>query len=37
MLQLMIIIDQKTRDFGDYHYIFIRIIKKQYSDQEESK
>jgi hypothetical protein len=30
-------IDRKTRDFGDYYYIYLCIIKEQRSDQEESK
>jgi len=29
--------DRKTRDFGDYYYIYLSIIKAQRSDQEESK
>jgi hypothetical protein len=30
-------IDRKTRDLGDYYYIYLCIIKEQRSDQEESK
>jgi len=37
ILQPMTIIDRKTRDFGDYYYIYLCIIKEQRSDQEESK
>jgi hypothetical protein len=37
IVQLMMSIDQKTRDFGDYYYIYLCIIKEQRSDQEESK
>jgi hypothetical protein len=37
ILQLMKSIDWKTRDFGDYYYIYLCIIKEQHSDQEESK
>ena len=37
ILQLMTNIDQKTRDFGDYYYIYLCIIKEQRSDQEECK
>jgi len=36
-LQVMTSIDQMAQDFGDYHHIFIYIIKEQWSDQEESK
>jgi len=36
ILQLMMSSDQKTRDFGDYYYIYLCIIKAQRSDQEES-
>jgi len=36
ILQLMMSIDRKTRDFGDY-YIYLCIVKEQRSDQEESK
>jgi len=37
ILQLMTSIDWKTRDFGNYYYIYPCIIKEQRSDQEESK
>jgi hypothetical protein len=37
ILQLMTSIDRKTRDFGDYYYIYLCIIKEQRSDREESK
>jgi hypothetical protein len=37
ILQLMTNIDRKTRDFGDYYYLYLSIIKEQRSDQEESK
>jgi hypothetical protein len=37
ILQLMTSIDWKTRDFVDYYYIYLCIIKEQRSDQEESK
>jgi hypothetical protein len=30
-------IDRKTRDFGDYYYIYLCIIKEQHTNQEESK
>jgi len=33
----MMSIDRKTRDFGDYYYIYLSIIKEQHSDQEQSK
>jgi len=34
ILHLMTSIDQKTRDFGDYYYIYGCIIEEQHSDQE---
>jgi hypothetical protein len=37
ILQRMTSIDRKTRDFGDYYYIYLCIITEQRSDQEESK
>ena len=37
ILQLMIRIDRKTPNFGDYYYIHLCIIKEQSSDQEDSK
>jgi hypothetical protein len=37
ILQLMTSIDRKSRDFGDYYYIYLCIIKEQCSNQEESK
>jgi len=36
-LKLVTSIERKTRDFGDYYYIYLCIIKEQRSDQEESK
>ena len=30
-------IEQKGRDFGQYYYIYLCIIKEQLSDQDESK
>jgi hypothetical protein len=30
-------IDRKTWDFGDYYYIFLRILKEQHWDQEQCK
>jgi len=29
--------DRKTRDFADYYYIYLSIVKAQRSDQEESE
>jgi hypothetical protein len=37
ILQLMMSIDRKAWDFGDYYYNYVCIIKEQHSDQEESK
>jgi len=37
ILQLMTSIDRKTRDFGDYYFIYLCIIKEPHSDEEESK
>jgi hypothetical protein len=37
ILQLMTSIDRKTRDFADFSYIYLCIIKEQHIDQEESK
>jgi len=37
ILQLMTSIDQKTREFGDYYYIYLCIITEQHRDQEESE
>jgi len=33
----MMSIDRKTRDFGEYYYLYLCIIKEQSSDQEDSK
>jgi len=35
ILQLITSIDRKTRDFGDYYYLYLCIIKEQGSYQEE--
>jgi hypothetical protein len=37
MLQLMMSIEPKTGDFGDYYCIYLCIIKEQRRDKEESK
>jgi len=34
-LQVRMSIDRKTRDVGDYYFIFLCIIKEQRSDEEE--
>jgi len=36
-MQVLISINQKARDFGNYYNIFIYNIKEQRSDQDESK
>jgi hypothetical protein len=35
--QVMISIDPKTQDFGEYYYIALCIIKKQHSEQQDCK
>jgi len=37
ILQLMTSIDQKTRDLGDYYYVYQCSIIEQRSEQEESE